>query len=175
MADETETQDTEAAAAEGAPVEKVKPPQMQILGQFVRDLSFENIAAQKGLQSQGQPDIAVQVGLDARKRKAEGQYDVSTKLKVTAKAKGTDEVIFGLELDFGGVFAISNVPEAQLHPYLLIECPRMMFPFLRRIVHDITRDGGLPPLNLEQIDFVQLYRSQLAQKAQAEADAAVKS
>ncbi|WP_259945756.1 protein-export chaperone SecB [Jannaschia sp. W003] len=142
---------------------------MQILGQFIRDLSFENIAAQKGVTSDGQPDIGVQVGLDARKRKADGQYDVTVKLKVEAKAKDSDAVIFGLELDYAGIFAIANVPDAQLHPYLLIECPRMLFPFVRRVVHDVTRDGGFPPLNLEQIDFMQLYRQQLAQRAQAEA------
>ena len=66
-----------------------------------------------------------------------------------------------LELDYGGVFQIENVPDDQLHPYLLIECPRMLFPFLRRIVSDVTRDGGFPPLNLENIDFLKLYRQEI--------------
>jgi preprotein translocase subunit SecB len=70
-----------------------------------------------------------------------------------------------LELEYGGIFKVENVPEQQLHPYLLIECPRMLFPFVRRIVADITRDGGFPPLNLDQIDFLALYRQQLAQRA----------
>lgn len=176
MADEPETQTKDAAvAAPTEATEQPKTPNMQILGQFIRDLSFENIAAQKGTMSEGQPDISVQVGLDARKRKTDTQFDVTIKLKVTAKAKGTDDVIFGLELDYAGIFVITNVPENQMHPYLLIECPRMLFPFLRRVVHDVTRDGGFPPLNLEQIDFVQLYRTQIAQRAQAEAAAATKS
>lgn len=176
MTDETETAtEAPAAAPAGDAAEAPKAPQMQILGQFIRDLSFENMAAQKGTTSSGQPDISVQVGLDARKRKTEGQYDVTIKLKVEAKATGTPDIIFGLELDYAGIFSIANVPDAQLHPYLLIECPRMLFPFLRRVVHDITRDGGFPPLNLEQIDFVQLYKTQLAQRAQAEAAQAVKS
>jgi preprotein translocase subunit SecB len=73
-----------------------------------------------------------------------------------------------LELEYGGIFKVENVPEQQLHPYLLIECPRMLFPFVRRIVADVTRDGGFPPLNLDQIDFLALYRQQLAQRAAAQ-------
>jgi preprotein translocase subunit SecB len=141
-------------------------PRMQILGQFVRDMSFENIAAQKALQAAVQPDIQVQVALDARKREAENQYDIIMKLKIDSKTKGENpEPIFLLELEYGGVFKVENVPEQQLHPYLLIECPRMLFPWVRRIVADVTRDGGYPPLNLDQMDFLALYRQQLAQRA----------
>ena len=141
-------------------------PRMQVLGQFVRDMSFENIAAQKQLQASGQPDIQVQVALDARKREAEGQYDVIMKTKIESKTKGdTPEPVFLLELEYAGIFKVENVPEAQLHPYLLIECPRMLFPWVRRIVADVTRDGGFPPLNLDQIDFLALYRQQLAQRS----------
>jgi len=74
-----------------------------------------------------------------------------------------------MELEYTGVFSIDNIPEEQLHPFLLIECPRMLFPFIRRIVSDVTRDGGYPPLNLENIDFLALYRNELARRAQAEA------
>jgi len=152
-----------AAAAQPGQVEL---PRMQVLGQFIRDMSFENIAAQKSLQGQTQPDIQVQVALDARKREAEGQFDIIMKLKIDSKTKGDNpESIFLLELEYGGIFKVENVPEQQLHPYLLIECPRMLFPFVRRIVADVTRDGGFPPLNLDQIDFVALYRQQLAQRA----------
>jgi preprotein translocase subunit SecB len=143
-------------------------PRMQILGQFVRDMSFENVAAQKQLQASAQPDIQVQVALDARKREAEGQYEVMMKLKIESKTKGdTPETVFLLELDYAGIFKVDNVPEQQLHPYLLIECPRMLFPWVRRIVADVTRDGGFPPLNLDQIDFLALYRQQIAQRAQS--------
>jgi preprotein translocase subunit SecB len=148
---------------------QVELPRMQVLGQFIRDMSFENIAAQKALQGQTQPEIQVQVALDARKRDAENQYDIIMKLKIDSKSKGeTPESIFLLELEYGGIFVVENVPEQQLHPYLLIECPRMLFPFVRRIVADVTRDGGFPPLNLDQIDFVALYRQQLAQRAAAQ-------
>ncbi|WP_371156059.1 protein-export chaperone SecB [Jannaschia sp. 2305UL9-9] len=170
MADTDETVPApDAAAAENAATEQPKTPQMQVLGQYIRDMSFENVAAQKGNTMEGQPDINVQVGLDARKRKQDGQFEVATKLNITAKAKGGEEPIFAMELDYCGVFAIQNVPDNQLHPYLLIECPRMLFPFLRRIVSDVTRDGGFPPLNLENIDFVSLYRNEITRRAQAEA------
>jgi preprotein translocase subunit SecB len=152
-----------AAAAQPGQMEL---PKMQVLGQFIRDMSFENIAAQKALQSQVQPEMQVQVALDARKRDAEGQYDIIMKMKIESKTKAeTPEPIFLLELEYGGIFKVENVPEQQLHPYLLIECPRMLFPFVRRIIADITRDGGFPPVNLDNIDFLALYRQQLAQRA----------
>jgi preprotein translocase subunit SecB len=152
--------DTTATAAQ--PV----MPKMQILGQFVRDMSFENIAAQKSVNAQVQPNIQVQVALDARKREADDQYDVIMKLKIDSSTKDdTPQQIFLLELEYGGIFKIENVANEQLHPFLLIECPRMLFPFVRRIVSDVTRDGGYPPLNLDTIDFLELYRQQLAQRA----------
>ena len=141
---------------------------MQVLGQFIRDLSFENIVAQKGVQGEVQPDIQVQVSIDAKKRAAEHQYEVITKFNATSKNKATGENLFLLELEYGGIFHIENVPDNQLHPFLMIECPRLLFPFVRRIVSDMTRDGGFPALNLDTIDFVQLYRQQLMQRQAAE-------
>lgn len=166
MADEDQT--TPAATPNGA-VPPQQMPQTQVLGQFIRDLSFENVAVQKGTTMDGSPDINVQVGLEAKKRTTEGQYEVAVKLNITAKVKDGGAPVFAMELDYAGVFAISNVPDAQMHPYLMIECPRLLFPFLRRIVSDVSRDGGFPPLNLENIDFVALYRNELARRAQADA------
>ena len=148
------------AAAAAAPVQ----PQMRVLGQFVRDMSFENIVAQKGAAPDVQPDVQVQVNLDAKKRSTENQYETAIKLKITSKAKEGHAVLFVLEVDYVGMFHIENVPEDQMHPFLLIECPRMIFPFLRRVVSDITRDGGFPPLNLENIDFISLYRNEIARR-----------
>ena len=111
------------------------------------------------------------MNLDAKKRQTENQYEVITKLKIESKDKNSETVLFVLELEYAGIFNITGVPEDQLHPFLLIECPRMLFPFLRRIVSDVTRDGGFPPLNLDNIDFVAIYRSELARR-QAEAAAA---
>jgi len=154
-----------------APEGQAQPvlPKMQVLGQFIRDMSFENIAAQKAVNAQVQPDMQVQVALDARKREQENQYDIIMKLKVESKTKeDTPQQIFLLELEYGGIFQVENVSNEQLHPFLLIECPRMLFPFVRRIVSDVTRDGGYPPVNLDTIDFLQLYRQQLAQRAAAQ-------
>jgi preprotein translocase subunit SecB len=143
-------------------------PQMRVLGQFIRDMSFENIMSQKGAPADAQPDVQVQVNLDAKKRSADNQYESAIKLNITSKAKGGDATLFVLEIDYVGIFHIENVAEDQLHPFLLIECPRMIFPFLRRVVSDVTRDGGFPPLNLENIDFLSLYRSELAKRQTGE-------
>ena len=157
----------QAADANGA---ATQTPQvkLQILGQYIRDFSFENILAQKGVQGEVAPEISVAVNLDVKKRATAGQYEVLSKYSITSKNKNGNETLFLLELEYGGLFSLEGVPEGQLHPYLLIECPRMLFPFVRRIVSDVTRDGGFPPLNLEVIDFVQLYRQSLAKRQAAQ-------
>ncbi len=152
------------AETDGQAPQQQAQPQMRILGQFIRDISFENIMAQKGAPQDVQPDVQVQVNLDAKKRTADNQYESAIKLNVTSKVKGGDATLFVLEIDYVGIFHIENVPEDQMHPFLLIECPRMIFPFLRRVVSDITRDGGFPPLNLENIDFIAMYRNEIARR-----------
>lgn len=156
----------------GAAPQAPTPPQMKVLGQFIRDMSFENILARKPVEGEVQPDIQVQVSLDGRKRGDGNQYEVISKFNITSKNKGSDATLFLLELEYGGLFQIENVPDEQLHPFLLIECPRMLFPFVRRIVSDVTRDGGFPPLNLDNIDFVGLYRQQLLQRQKAQSETA---
>ncbi|MBV7380084.1 protein-export chaperone SecB [Maritimibacter dapengensis] len=142
---------------------------MKILGQYIRDMSFENILVQKGVTGEVQPELKVEVAMDAKKRTAENQYEVLTKYKVTSTNKDGGAQLFILELEYAGLFLIENVPDDQLHPFLLIECPRQLFPFARRIVSDVTRDGGFPPVNLDNVDFVALYRQELARRQQAEA------
>jgi preprotein translocase subunit SecB len=141
-----------------------KPLKMQVLAQYIRDMSFENILAQKGISGDVQPDISIQVNIDAKKRTLENQYEVIIKAEIASKTKEKAEPMFLLELEYGGIFHIENIPDDQLHPYLMIECPRMLFPFLRRIVSDVTRDGGFPPLNLDSIDFMQLYRNEVQRR-----------
>ncbi|WP_375253798.1 protein-export chaperone SecB [Yoonia sp.] len=160
----------ENGEAAATPQDAQAAPQInsRVLAQYIRDMSFENILAQKGVTGDAQPEIQVQVNLDARKRKPENQYEVITKLNVTSQTKEKSEPLFVLEIEYAGVFEVTGVPEEQMHPYLLIECPRITFPYLRRIVSDVTRDGGFPQLNLEQIDFLSLYRSELARRAEAE-------
>ena len=153
-------------AEETTAPEQQQAPQIKqrIVAQYIRDMSFENILAQKGSNGEAQPEMQVKVNLDARKRGADNTYEVITKLNVSANNKGTNDPLFILEVEYAGVFQIEGVPEEQLHPYLLIECPRMTFPFIRRIVSDVTRDGGFPPLNLENIDFLTIYRNELARR-----------
>jgi preprotein translocase subunit SecB len=151
----------------GAGAAQQPQPRLQIVNQFIRDLSFENAAAQKGIVPEGKPDIKVQVNLDAQPRGGD-QFDVALKLKVDSRLESGP--MFLLEIDYAGRFLVQNVPQEQMHPLLMIECPRLIFPFLRRIVADVTRDGGYPPLNLEIIDFLALYRNELARR-QAEAAA----
>ncbi len=158
----------EENGAAAQPAQQAPQVKMNVLTQYIRDMSFENILARKPASGQLQPDVKVQVALDAKKREAEGQYEVMMKLNITSNAKETGEAMFLLELEYVGVFNIAGVPDDQLHPFLLIECPRMIFPFVRRIVSDVTRDGGFPPLNLDTIDFVQLYRSELQRRAAAQ-------
>ena len=141
-----------------------KSIKMQVLAQYIRDMSFENILAQKGINGDVQPEISVQVNIDAKKRPVENQYEVIIKTAISSKTKEKGEPMFLLELEYGGIFHIENLPEDQLHPYLMIECPRMIFPFLRRVVSDVTRDGGFPPMNLEPIDFMALYRNEIQRR-----------
>lgn len=162
MADDT----NKTAEAPAAAPETAAQPKSRVLAQYVRDLSFENILAQKGAAPDATPEIKVQVNLDARKRKTEGQYEIITKLQISSTVKDSGESLFMLELEYAGIFHIEGVPEDQMHPYLLIECPRITFPFVRRVVSDVTRDGGFPPLNLETIDFLALYRQELARRVE---------
>lgn len=156
----------------GAAAQPQAQPQikMQVLAQFIRDMSFENAVAQKGLNGgEVQPDIQVAVSLDARKRPQDHQFEVIQKFRVTSKNRANDETLFLLEIDYGGVFHIEGVPDEQMHPFLLIECPRLLFPFIRRIISDVTRDGGFPALNIDTVDYLALYRQELARRAQAQA------
>ncbi|NBR88352.1 MAG: protein-export chaperone SecB [Rhodobacteraceae bacterium] len=155
-------------AENGAAEAQAPQVRMNVLTQYIRDLSFENILSQKGSTGEVVPDVKVQVNLDARKRSTEHQFEVAMKLRVDSVAKESNDKLFLMELDYVGVFQIEGVPEDQLHPFLLIECPRMLFPFVRRIVSDVTRDGGFPPLNLETIDFVALYRNELMRRQAAQ-------
>ncbi len=157
---------------DSAAAEKPAAPSISIQAQYVRDMSFENVAVQKGDgRMDAKPEIQVGVNLDAKKR-ADSLFEVILKVNATAK-NGTD-VMFIAELEYAGVFKIGNVPEAQLHPFLLIECPRMLFPFARRIMADMSRDGGYPPLMLDMVDFAGIYRAELDRRRAAAAAAEAK-
>lgn len=131
---------------------------IQILGQYVKDLSFENPGAPSNMAARPQIDLGVD--LQARRLDAE-RFEVELKLRVSAKAE--DKSMFLLELAYGGLFMIQNAPEEILQQILLIDGPHLLFPFARRIVADAVRDGGMPPLMIEPIDFASLYRARMAE------------
>ncbi len=148
---------------EGRPQEQqaAQGPRMSILTQYIKDLSFENPRGPMAF-SQGQTRPEIQVRVDVRAAQlAPEQHEVVLELNIEAKVP--EGPVFLLELTYGGVFALANIPADSLQPLLLVECPRLLFPFARRIVSDLTRDGGFPPLMLDPIDFVSLYRRRLAQ------------
>jgi len=160
-----------AQAPVGGPApEGGEAPQAGVLAQYVRDLSFENPNAPASLQSMNSAKPAIDVNVNVGARKVNDEV-FEVELKVSAKAthkdeQGNDQVAFVVELAYGALFGIRNLPEETLKPFLLIQAPNLMFPFARRIVADASRDGGFPPLLLEPISFEALYRSQLEQEAQ---------
>lgn len=152
--------DAGAAAPEGQAAE---PPGIRILAQFVRDFSFENPRAPDALRAgAAQPQIDLGVEMNARGR-TDGLFEVDLKLLVTATRDG--KAVFHLELLYGGLFGITGVAEDDLEAVLLIECPRYLFPFARRIISDTTADGGFfPPFQLAPLDFAAIYLQRKAQQ-----------
>ena len=132
-------------------------PGLQILVQYVRDLSFENPGAPNFAEMQ--PDIGVNANVGARKL-SDTDYEVGLKFRI--EAKNGDNVQFIAELEYCGVFRLVNIPENDTKPVLLIEAPRQLFPFARRVLADATRDGGYPPIMLDPIDFMALYQQNKA-------------
>lgn len=138
--------------------EEIFQPQINIELQFIKDLSFENPAGAAGQQAMAQtPEVNVEVTTNARSLE-DGKYEVA--LMIRGEAKTPETTLFILELTYAGVLTISEVPDDAIAPILLIEGARLLFPFARNIVSDVTRDGGFLPLLLNPIDFVQLYRDQ---------------
>lgn len=134
--------------------------QLNVLGQYIKDLSFESPMAPKALQSPPHnPQLQVSVNVGAGRQNAE-DYEVT--LNLEAHAKSDAGIIYNVEVAYGGVFRLRNIPENMIQPVLLIDCPTLLFPFLRRLVADITRDGGFPPLMLDPIDFRSLYAQNVA-------------
>ena len=137
-------------------------PSLKILGQYLKDLSFENPNAPLSLApQQQQPDINISVNVNARNL---GPVDFEVELHLDAKATADGKVIFAADLLYAGMFRLENFPANLLHPAVLIECPRMLFPFARQILADATRNGGFPPLMLDPIDFTVMYQRRLQQQ-----------
>ena len=147
----------------GAPPEQA-PPQLNVLAQYTKDLSFENPNAPSSLApQQQQPAINIQINVSAT---AVAEHDYEVSLSIEGKAENENFTLFGFELVYAGVFRIQNVPQESMHPFVMIECPRLLFPFAREIVASSVRAGGFPPLMLDPVDFVGLYRQNMARQAE---------
>jgi len=154
-----ESQDSNAggAASNGNGVQ----PTLNIMAQYVKDLSFESPGAPNSLRGRDKaPSININVNVNANPM-SESDFDVN--LTLTAKANVDKEVLFNVELVYGGVFRIAGFPKEHVLPVLFIECPRLLFPFARQIVAEATRNGGFPPLMLDPIDFAQMFQRKLAE------------
>jgi preprotein translocase subunit SecB len=135
-------------------------PQLNVVAQYIKDLSFENPNAPQSLQIQQQPQIGIQINVDARPL---SETDIEVSLKLEGKAEIGEQLLFGFELDFAGIFRIQGVPQESMQPVVLIECPRLLFPFAREIIASTVRSGGFPPLLLDPVDFVALYRQRMGE------------
>lgn len=136
------------------------PPSLRVLAQYLKDHSFENPRAPASFrEGDAAPGIEVNVDVNARGF-GDNQYEVE--LSVAARARRGEDVVFMVETTYAGVFEIANVPEPQIEPILLIECPRLLFPFARQIVAETTASGNFPPVMLDPIDFLGIYQRNLA-------------
>jgi preprotein translocase subunit SecB len=138
-----------------------QPAQLTVVAQYIKDFSFENPNAPQSLTASGQPpQIAIQINVNA---KPLAENDIEVALKLDGKAERDGSLMFRFELEFAGVFRILNVPQENLNPVVLIECPRLLFPFAREIIATTVRNGGFPPLLLDPVDFVSLYRQKMGE------------
>jgi preprotein translocase subunit SecB len=155
------------ASIENAPAGAAKPgngaqPRLNVLAQYVKDFSFENPGAPASLRGRDKaPTIAINVNVNANPMTG-NEYDVV--LTLNAKASFDTDVLFNVELVFGGVFRLEGFPQEHMLPLLFIECPRLLFPFARQIIADATRNGGFPPLLLDPIDFTQMFQQKMAEE-----------
>jgi preprotein translocase subunit SecB len=138
-----------------------QPPQFNVLAQYIKDFSFENPNAPRSLSLNQQPAINIQINVNANPM-AETEFDVV--LHIEGKAESKDGLLFGFDLSYGGVFRILNVPKESIHALVMIECPRLLFPFAREIIANAVRNGGFPPLLIDPVDFVALYRQKMMEQ-----------
>lgn len=165
MADETKPNGGEGQTSEAGD----QGPRVNVLGQYIKDLSFENPNAPKSLQEPGEnPNLQLNFNVGANKL-SDDTYEVT--LHFEGEAKSDSSGIYQLDLVYAGVFRLENFPEERLRPFLFVECPAVLFPFVRRLIADLTREGGYPPLLIDPIDFAALYkRNATQQKTEAQAE-----
>lgn len=158
---------TDAAASN----QTTEGPILNALAQYIKDFSFENPNAPRSLAPQEKsPEISIQVNVGGNQI---GDEDYVVDLTLEGKATVDGEVLFAFELVYGGVFRLRNVPQEHIHPTVMIEFPRLLFPFARQIIADAVRNGGFPPLFIDPIDFTALYRQKIAELQAEQANATV--
>ncbi len=167
MSDETEGNNTGAAAPDGnAAAAPGEAPVWRLVSQYIKDLSFENPNAPASILTQASMpkfDVNINVGVN---RMPDDIFAVEMTLKAKAEREGS--VVFNVELVYGGAFLVKNIPDQQLAPLLMVESPRLLFPFARQILANVSQQGGFPPLMMEPVDFAAIYRSNLAAMAKAQ-------
>ena len=136
-------------------------PQLNVMAQYIKDFSFENPNSPRSLTPPKQPAINLQVAVNAN---PQSDSDVEVALKIEGKAEIDSTLLFGFELTYAGIFRLQNIPQDALHPTIMIECPRLLFPFAREIIATTVSNGGFPPLLLDPVDFVGLYRQNMARQ-----------
>lgn len=152
----------EKGAAQPAAADSSDAPHLTVLAQYVKDLSFENPNVPQSLQGPGEnPQLKVSVNVNAGPR---GEEIFEVLLNLEVHARSDSGIIYNVELVYGGLFRLHHIPQARLQPVLFVDCPILLFPFLRRLLADITRDGGFPPLMLDPIDFNRLYLENVARR-----------
>jgi preprotein translocase subunit SecB len=138
---------------------------LSVLAQYVKDLSFENPGSPQSLRArQAPPAINISINVLGGELR---DNEVEIQLKVEVRAMDGQAVLFAVELVYAGLFRLSNIPQEAIHPVLMIECPRLLFPFARQIIADASRNGGFPPLMIDPVDFAALYRQRLAETQSA--------
>ncbi len=140
-----------------------------MVAQYIKDLSFENPNAPRSLAAGQQPQIGIQINVNANPL---SDTDIEVALKLEGRAEANGNLLFGFDLEYAGIFRIQNVPPDAMNAVVLIECPRLLFPFAREIVASTVRNGGFPPLLLDPVDFVSLYRQRMSELQPAEAPTA---
>lgn len=167
MATKKTTKDTSTSKSNGKPqaTQQQNSAPLNVISQYVKDISFENPGVQLKSNGNERPDIAINI--ETHGEKVEGRtdrtFEVSLRIRVDAKQK--KDQLFLMELDYAGIFEIgADVPDQYLHPIIMVECPRILFPFARSLVASTIQEGGYPSLLLTPVDFAALYQEQVAKQ-----------
>ena len=148
--------------SDGASGAGAATPRLAVLAQYIKDFSFENPNAPRSLTpSQQPPSINIQINVNVRPL---ADQDIEVELKLEGRADAGGSLLFGFDLAYAGVFRIQNIPQENVHPIVMIECPRLLFPFAREIIASAVRNGGFPPLLIDPVDFVSLYRQKMSEQ-----------